>query len=117
MAVVSAVLDTVQKVASPIAGLIDDLVTSDSEREELKIRMQEVLQTTLTAELEAKSAVLQAELSQGDPFTKRARPAVVYAGLAFIFLNHVLSPIVAAFGGLQIPNLALPGEFWWAWFA
>ncbi len=63
-----------------------------------------------------------AELGQGDAYTKRARPTIVYAGLAFIFLVHVCLPmagwvaVVAAGSPLpQTPPLSLPSEFWWAW--
>lgn len=53
-------------------------------------------------------------------YTKRARPTVVYAGLVFIGLIHVLLPAVAwtlASAGCAVQpfNLTLPSEFWWAW--
>jgi len=62
-----------------------------------------------------KSEVMKAELSQGDTYTKRARPTVVYAGLAFIALVHVIFPIVAFFTEKKMPTLALPSEFWYTW--
>jgi hypothetical protein len=60
-------------------------------------------------------------LNQGDLFTKRARPTVVYFGLVVILLNHVLNPWLAYFVTIfmekapALPNIQLPGEFWVAW--
>ena len=54
----------------------------------------------------------------GDDFTRRARPAVVYSGLGFIFMLHVLLPGIAYLGiagNPANPAPALPTEFWWAW--
>lgn len=73
------------------------------------------LEETIRTELMAKERVLVAELTQGDNFTKRARPSVVYAGLLFAFLNHILMPYIAHFRGLEIPDIALPLEFWVGW--
>lgn len=66
---------------------------------------------------QTKKDVLTAELQQGDAFTKRARPMVVYAGLIFIFLNYVLVPAILYAAG-KTPEkefLPLPTEFWVAW--
>lgn len=69
-----------------------------------------------------KRDIIVAEMNQADTFTKRARPSVVYMGLVFIGLVHVIFPIVFYFAGLfkakmpTLPVLALPQEFWWAWF-
>ena len=63
----------------------------------------------------AQKEIIVAEMNQGDKFTKRARPMVVYAGLGFIFLVHVFLPMFSHFKGTAIPTLSLPQEFWWAW--
>ena len=67
--------------------------------------------------VDAQKSVIVAEMGQGDNYTKRARPTLVYAGLGFIFLNHVFCPMFAFFTGRAIPNMNLPGEFWTAWSA
>jgi hypothetical protein len=70
---------------------------------------------------EHKQDIIVSELNQKDAYTKRARPSVVYMGLLFIFLVHVLFPIAFYFAGLfkqtppELPQLSLPTEFWWAW--
>lgn len=65
--------------------------------------------------LETQRSILVAELEQGDDYTKRARPTVVYMGLMFIFLIYVLFPMAAFYGDKPVPDLQLPTEFWWAW--
>ena len=76
-----------------------------------------------------------AEMQQGDAYTKRARPSVVYFGLLFIGLVHDVFPLVAkimlmaSLWGktdaavsqvastkiLELTSITLPSEFWWAW--
>jgi len=72
--------------------------------------------------VQASKDIIVAEMQQGDAFTKRARPMLVYAGLAFIFLVHVFIPLMvwtALVTGKTLPEgaptLSLPSEFWYAW--
>lgn len=95
-------------------GKIDD--------NELELAVQQILaadrehlHSETVAELGAKERILVAELQQGDAYTKRARPTVVYAGLVAIFLNHVIAPWSAYIWGVGVPEIELPKEFWWAW--
>lgn len=62
-----------------------------------------------------KRDVMVAELQQQDTYTKRGRPTIIYAGLTFIFIVHVLFPCLAFFTGRPVPDLVLPSEFWLAW--
>ena len=64
---------------------------------------------------EVSQNIIVAEMQQGDRFTKRARPMVVYSGLFFIFLVHVAFPLFAFYHGGEVPEISLPHEFWWAW--
>ena len=64
---------------------------------------------------EAQKSVMVAEMGQGDTYTKRARPTIVYAGLLFIFLVHVAFPIITYISGRALPELSLPTEFWWSY--
>lgn len=77
--------------------------------------LEMVLQQRENALVNATQEIIVAEMSQGDSYTKRARPTLVYAGLFFIFLVHVVFPIVGWFKAMQLPALSLPEEFWWAW--
>lgn len=65
--------------------------------------------------VEAQKAIIVAEMQQQDPFTKRARPMIVYAGLVAIFLVHVILPYVAYFTKEKVPPIELPADFWYVW--
>ena len=54
---------------------------------------------------------LKSEMAQGDKFTKRARPAIVYGGLIFIFIVYVLVPVISYISGTssgEMPQIKLP---------
>jgi hypothetical protein len=99
---------------------------------EQKLAAQQAMADEIARRDDAKSRIIVAELSQGDNYTKRARPTVVYGGLLMIAINYVLFPFLARlaaasylFSGAagQVPQslinllspLDLPGEFWAAW--
>jgi len=118
VSLLNIIKDGIGGLIGPVGDIIDNLHTSDEEKAAAKQKLEELLQKermqqelSLRKELEAKERVLVAELNQGDGYTKRARPTVVYAGLAFILFNYVIAPLV-------LPNqqsLQLPVEFWAAW--
>jgi hypothetical protein len=74
-------------------------------------------QDLVASSMEVTQTTAANELVDGETFTRRARPAVVYAGLAFIFVLHVLLPALTYLGVGTPPAQApsLPTEFWWAW--
>ncbi len=83
---------------------------------ELAQRQAKLAEDEVTNQINtSKEKITLAELTQGDTYTKRARPTVVYAGLVFIFIVHVLLPVIANLKGGTPPNVTLPQEFWWAW--
>lgn len=110
------------KLIGSVGKVIDNLHTSDEEKSLLKIKMEELLQKrdseieqTIRAELGAKERVLVAELQQGDKYTKRARPSVVYYGLIAIAFNYSIVPAIQLFMGTPVAPFDLPSEFWLAW--
>jgi len=90
---------------------------SDEEKAQAQIRLQEMLQKREDSLIDAQKSIIVSEMQQGDAFTKRARPSLVYCGLAFIFLVHVALPMAAFFCNRPMPELSLPGEFWASWAA
>jgi hypothetical protein len=88
---------------------------SDAEKAQAQIRLQEMLQKREDSLIDAQKSIIVSEMQQGDAFTKRARPSLVYCGLAFIFLVHVALPMAAFFCNRPMPELSLPGEFWASW--
>ena len=90
--------------------------------------MTALLQQREDTLINAQREIIVAEMAQGDAYTKRTRPTVIYAGLAFIFLVHVFFPLARAFVVLfkdlppetvgaivQASQISLPEQFWWAW--
>ena len=105
-----------------IGGVVDKFVTTGEEKHEMKLQLEAVVTQRMqmladqaNTEMEAKSKILQAELHQGDGYTKRARPTVVYMGLAFIGFNYCLIPLVQQFAGITVAPFELPQEFWYGW--
>ena len=93
-----------------LSGVFDDLHLSKEEKAKLEIEMEGAVRKTLEVEIASREKVLVAELSQGDLYTKRARPTIVYFGLVLILIDVVL-----ALCGK--PVLPLPEIFWMGWSA
>jgi len=125
---------SLQPLVSTVSNVIDNLHTSDEEKSAAKLELEKVLQAdrmanlnALETEMNAKKDVLVAELNQGDLYTKRARPTVVYVGLGMMILNEIVLPWVLQFlllSGESIPDEiltmmkdppALSGFFYTAW--
>jgi hypothetical protein len=105
-----------------VGNVVDKFVTTDAEKAAIKLETQKLIlahvaqsEESIRAEMEAKAQVIKAEMESGDNFTRRARPTVVYVGLAAIVVNHVLAPWVSHLWGAGVPDISLPPEFWWAW--
>ena len=105
-----------------VGSLIDNLHTSQEEKEEAKIKMEELLQKrdaeieeTIRTELQAKERVKVAEMNQSDNFTKRARPGVVWVGLGMMCVNFTVIPLIESLSGTALSVKNFPEEFWWAW--
>jgi len=105
-------------IADLAKGIIDKIwppQADPNEKLRAETELRRMLQERENAVIEAQRAIMVAEMQQGDAYTKRARPTVVYAGLVFIFLVHVAFPIISWFTRQKLPDLALPEQFWWAW--
>lgn len=111
-------LTGIGSVADAAKGIIDRFFPpkmTEQEKADAQVKLQELLQARDNSLIEAQKSVMVSEMSQGDSYTKRARPTIVYAGLAFIFAVHVAFPIIAYMSGRLLPELSLPEEFWWSW--
>ena len=105
-------------VVGAVGSVIDKLTTTDEERAAAKLELERILQQdriqleeSLRIELSAKERVLVAELTQGDNYTKRARPTVVYAGLGMIFLNYVVAPLLSSDCVETVTKTPLPSSY------
>jgi hypothetical protein len=113
---------SVGKVVQEVGNVVDKFHLSGEEKQQFQLEMESLLQKrdaqveeSIRSELQAKERILVAELTQGDTYTKRARPTVVYAGLGFIFFNYCLVPVLSKIFGAMVEPLVLPPEFWYGW--
>ena len=116
----------IESVSSIVTGVLDRFFPKDMDAE-TKQRLANELTlnlANLAAQREqAQKEIIVAELNQSDNYTKRARPTIVYMGLAFIAMVYVIFPMFQwgwiFYTGKQLPlglpSLTLPPEFWWAW--
>ena len=111
-------------IADLASGLVDKFIPAKAtvkEKNNFKLGLEQAITARDSVRDEAKKEVMVAEMAQGDNYTKRARPTLVYAGLIFIFLVHVAFPIgfyiasIFAENPPAPPTLTLPPQFWWAW--
>lgn len=114
---------------SGLTGLISNVMDrfwppqmNEKEKSEMAAALEIKLSEFIATREAAQRDVMVAELNQTDGYTKRARPTIVYAGLAFIFLVHVMLPMAGWISVIargtplpETPPLSLPTEFWWAW--
>ena len=105
---------TIGKIIGEVKGVVDEFHTSGEEKAEFNLRMEDILTTrlseaesTLRTEINAKSAIMVAEMNQEDKYTKRARPTIVYSGLVLIFLDFAVRVIAFLF----MPDLPTPSGF------
>ena len=93
--------------------------------------LAEMVEDRDTKTVEGQRDIIVAEMMQGDNYTKRARPTLVYVGLAAMVVNNVILPFVIdmimIFYALNhftpeqlkklsdVGNYDMPGEFWVAW--
>lgn len=113
---------------------------SEAEKLEAVKELAPMIERRDNAVVEAKRDIIVSEMKQDDNYTKRARPSVVYMGLVFIGLVHVVFPLVTKvimlimYAGMDVEvikvleaspkaleelkglsQIELPGAFWAAW--
>lgn len=105
-----------------IGNTVRKFVTTDADQIKLQNELEIIIQKreseieqTIRKSLEAKERIITAELNQGDNYTKRARPTVVYFGLVVILYNYCIIPTIQMLKGLTLETFNLPTEFWIAW--
>lgn len=115
-----SVADFGKEVVSAVKGFFP-VKMSEAEEAQAQLAVQRLTQDRDQTITTSQRDIIMSEMAQGDGFTKRARPSIVYTGLAFIGINHVVMPCIgwahALWTGklIELPSLTLPAEFWWAW--
>ncbi len=113
---------TVGSTISAIGDTVKKFVTTDGDRIKMQLELESLLQrrdseveNTIRKELEGKEKILVAELTQGDNYTKRARPTLVYFGLVVIMYNYCIIPTIQMYFMNEVSPFILPTEFWLGW--
>jgi hypothetical protein len=115
-------LGSVAELAKSLVNRFLPPTATEAEKLAAQVQMESMLAARENAVLDTQRAVMTAEMAQGDNYTKRARPTIVYFGLAAIGLVHVLLPVIAwvtltATGKplANMPTIQLPTDFWFTW--
>uniref|UniRef100_A0A6M3IIH3 Putative holin n=1 Tax=viral metagenome TaxID=1070528 RepID=A0A6M3IIH3_9ZZZZ len=87
-----------------------------------QVAMEQLLESRESQLLDTQKSIIVAELQQGDKYTKRARPSIIYMGLGSFALVSVIVPVcswVLTLCGLPntLPDIKFPEAFWAAWGA
>ncbi len=102
------------KVLEQGAAIADEFTLSKEEREEFRqkdaermLKLQQAVEETVQARYAAVASTIRAEMEHGDSFTKRARPSLVYTGLA-MFVGQMIG---SGFG----VTFTIPEQFIFTW--
>lgn len=112
---ITSAIESVSGIANKLVDRFLPASMSEAEKTQAKIQIQEMLDKRETDLINVQRDIIVSEMDQKDKFTKRARPTVVYSGLAMIALVHVILPILAFILDKPMPELQLPEEFWMTW--
>lgn len=107
---------------SSIGNTVAQFVDTPDKKNALTLALQQQItdrfsqiENSVNIQTQAQAGVTTAELTQGDNYTKRARPTLVYFGMLVIAFNYCVIPAIQTFRGVAVLAFALPTEFWVAW--
>lgn len=110
----------VGSMASGLFDLVDDLFTSDEEREAAKLKVLMAEQSGKLDELKVRLSAILAEANSNDPWTSRARPSFLYIMYLYILaaipfgLLFAYDPGIAGAVTIGMKDFlaAIPGELY-----
>lgn len=116
--------EIVAGVAKPLFSLVDELFTSDEEREKAKLQIMKMQQSGKLKEVEIQMSAIMAEANSTDKWTSRARPSFLYV-FYILLLTGIPMGILSYFNpeasravaeGFQAWLKAIPPEAWTAFW-
>lgn len=78
------IAQVVAGVAKPLFALVDNLFTSDEERDKAKLQIMKMQQDGKLKEVEIQMSAIMSESQSLDPWTSRARPSFLYVMYALM---------------------------------
>jgi hypothetical protein len=114
-------LPAIVSMAPALFSLIDNLFTSDKERDEAKLKLIQMEKTGVLEELKVSMSAILAEAQSADPYTSRARPTflyVMYGAILLCFVGSIIGiwfPHHVATAATNLGSLlaAIPESLWW----
>lgn len=113
-------VDAVSGIVKGVGGILDDLFTSDEEREAAKLKLAKLEMEGKLENFKTQLSAILAEAQSKDPWTSRARPTFLYVVYVFI-LAAIPMGILSAFkpelaiaiaAGARAWLQAIPGELY-----
>ena len=98
-------------VAGPLFELVDNLFTSDEERDKAKLQLLKMQQDGKLKEVELQMSAILSESQSKDPWTSRARPCFLYVVYIFI-LSAIPMGVVSAFDAEMAQRIAAGVGAW-----
>jgi hypothetical protein len=111
----------VKEIAGGVKSIIGSLKLDPAKKAETELAVDQLvydkfakLEDSFQTEVQAKERIIVAELNQGDNYTKRARPSIIYTGLVIVIVNF-FAQYICAWAGIEPPDAPVPAEFWMGW--
>lgn len=125
-------LDAIGSVTDFAKNIVDRIwpkKMNEAEKAAAILEVEKLVQAREDIVVGAQRDIMVAELQQGDNYTKRARPSIVYVGVAVILFNYVLVPFIGQIthwilelGGspkaatfADVALIQMPEMFWYVW--
>lgn len=109
--------DVIEKVASPLERTIDNLHTSEEEKQMVKLEFKKMqhemdmeIQNAVSKELDARKEVLLAEMT-GNDYQRNWRPTLMYMFMLILGFNFIVFPIAGIWTD-KLTMLEYPTQFW-----
>ena len=100
-----------EKLVTSVGGAVERFAAGHLGKKELTLEVEKLvaardseIEKTLQAELGAKERIMVAELTQGDKFTKRARPMILYSGPVIVIAVSAMH-YIAFYMGMEPPPM------------
>jgi len=87
-----------------VGKIVDDLITTDEEVREAKLKQY----TVESNDLKARLGVMKTWLGNKSPYVAGAIPTILWMISLVILFNHIIAPLFSWGGGKPLPVLQLP---------
>ena len=111
------VFEFVSGIFGPVSNLVDEIVTSDEERNDFKLKMKQIQESQMTKALDfqkdlmnQQAAAIQGEIS-GNWLQRSWRPILMLSFGFIVIYQYFISPLIAGFVD-DWPEIEIADQFW-----